>query len=101
MNGFWTSHVLTVLFSLMGSPASEPAQYRELPKSPALMYNFAQLLSCVCSVRAERCLQALMGSHLPRWERALCYGLIPVMLVLSVVGVGSSVASLVRQVRQR
>lgn len=65
------------------------------------MYNFMQLLSCARSVRAERCLQALMGSHLPRWERALCYGLIPVMLVLSVVGVGSSVASLVRQVRQR
>ena len=52
-------------------------------------------------MRAERCLQALMGSRLPRWERALCYGLVPVMLVLSVVGVGSSVASLVRQVRQR
>ena len=45
--------------------------------------------------------QALMGSHLPRWERMLCYVVIPVTLLLSVVGVGSSVAALVRQVRQR
>ncbi|CAK0786030.1 hypothetical protein CVIRNUC_009243 [Coccomyxa viridis] len=43
----------------------------------------------------------LMGSQLPRWERMLCYVVIPVTLLLSVVGVGSSVAALVRQVRQR
>ena len=42
-----------------------------------------------------------MGSQLPRWERMLCYIVIPVTLLLSVVGVGSSVAALVRQVRQR
>ena len=46
-------------------------------------------------------LQVLMGSQLPRWERMLCYVVIPVTLLLSVVGVGSSVAALVRQVRQR
>ena len=45
--------------------------------------------------------QVLMGSQLPRWERMLCYVVIPVTLLLSVVGVGSSVAALVRQVRQR
>ena len=45
--------------------------------------------------------QVLMGSHLPRWERILCYIVIPVTLLLSVVGAGSSVAALVRQVRQR
>ena len=45
--------------------------------------------------------QVLMGSQLPRWERVLCYVVIPVTLLLSVVGVGSSVAALVRQVQQR
>ena len=45
--------------------------------------------------------QVLMGSQLPRWERMLCYIVIPVTLLLSVVGVGSSVAALVRQVQQR
>lgn len=42
-----------------------------------------------------------MGRRLPQWERFLCYGLIPVTLLLSLVGIGSSVAALVRQVQQR
>ncbi|CAL5228546.1 g11700 [Coccomyxa viridis] len=42
----------------------------------------------------------LMGSHLPRWERILCSVLIPLTLLLSVVGIGSSVASLVSKVKQ-
>ena len=45
--------------------------------------------------------QVLMGQHLPRWERILCYVLIPLTLLLSVVGIGSSVASLVSKVKQQ
>ena len=42
-----------------------------------------------------------MGQRLPRWERILCYVLIPLTLLLSVVGIGSSVASLVGKVKQQ
>ena len=52
--------------------------------------------------KARPCrVQVLMGQHLPRWERILCYVLIPLTLLLSVVGIGSSVASLVSKVKQQ
>ena len=43
----------------------------------------------------------LLRDRMPAWERGLCYVIIPVSLVLSGLGVYSSVASLIHEFRRR
>ena len=43
----------------------------------------------------------LLGDTMPSWEKLMCYVIIPVSLVLSGLGVYSSLASLLLEFRQR
>ncbi len=45
--------------------------------------------------------QVLMKDRLPRWERCICYVIVPVSLALSVVGIFSSIKELVHEFRQQ
>ena len=43
----------------------------------------------------------LLGDRMPRWERLVCYNIIPISLVLSALGVYSSLASLIHEAAQQ
>ncbi len=118
----WADMVLHILVPHMNDSASRQTTIGRLTWAAAIVIGIAfsfvisiffpyfsivmALIASIGDLAAAYALPAmfslrLLGDRMPTWEKLLCYIIIPVSLVLSGMGVYSSLASLIHEFWQR